>query len=233
MKMADEYFEESRRLYERPLVTRVYKHPDDLFDAHSYDKAACKLHMLRNDIGNNQFKKSINIYLNLYKNKTAETDHLREIVEDVSGKSIRQFFDQWFYRSGHPKLDIEFSFEPLDYSNKIKIKISQIQQQEGEKEKDNDDGISNTDYNEQDYYRDLFVFDLDIKIVFSIAGIGNDNNHLIETIPISRRITEHVVEISNNRRIEWISIDPQLKILKEVKSIKISKETNEFQLKIC
>lgn len=77
------------------------------------------------------------------------------------------------------------------------------------------------------------MFDLDIKIVFSIAGIGNDNNHLIETISISRRITEHVVEISNNRRIEWISIDPQLKILKEVKSIKISKETNEFHLKIC
>ena len=38
MKMADGYLEESRRLYKRSIVTRIYKHPDDLFDAHSYDK---------------------------------------------------------------------------------------------------------------------------------------------------------------------------------------------------
>ena len=30
--------------------------------------------------------------------------------------------------------------------------------------------------------------------------------------------------------IEWISIDPQFKILKEIKSIKITNETNKFQL---
>ena len=54
--------------------------------------------MLRNDIGENNFRKSINKYLDTYKNKTAETDDLCKIVEDVSGKSILQFFDQWIYR---------------------------------------------------------------------------------------------------------------------------------------
>ncbi len=53
----------------------------------------------------------------------------------------------------------------------------------------------------------------------------------LETIHISKRITEHSIEIPKDARVEWISIDPQFKILKEIKSIKIRNETNEFQLK--
>jgi aminopeptidase N len=223
MKIADEYLEESRRLYKRPLVARIYKHPDDLFDAHSYEKGGCVLHMLRKDIGENNFRKSINKYLDTYKNKTCETEDLCKIVEDVSKKSMRLFFDQWIYRSGHPIVDIEFSLED---SNKIKIKISQIQQQ-GEEKVDNDS--SNTDNSKLDYH-DPFEFSIDIKLVLSIADIESANNELIETVSISKRITKHSVEIPQDARIEWISIDPQFKILKEIKSIKITNETYEFQL---
>jgi aminopeptidase N len=218
MKIADEYLEESRHHYKRPIVTRIYKHPDDLFDSHSYEKGGCVLHMLRNNIGDNSFRKSINNYLITYKNKTTETDDLRKIIEDVSRKSMRQFFDQWVYRSGHPILDIEFSLE--ENSRTIKTKITQMQKEEG------DDGTSNTDY------CDLFEFTLDIRIVFSTvtSDIENKDNSLEKMIQISQRITEHSTEIPKNARIEWISIDPQLKILKEIKSVKITNETNEFQL---
>ena len=217
IKIADEYLEESRHRYERPIVTRIYKHPDDLFDSHSYEKGGCVLHMLRNDIGDNNFRKSINNYLVTYKNNTTETADLCKIVEDVSRKSMRKFFDQWVYRSGHPKLDIEFY---LEESQAIKIKITQMQQEES------DDGTSNTDY------CDLFEFTLDIRIVFSTvtSDIENKDNSLEKMIQISQRITEHSTEIPKNARIEWISIDPQLKILKEIKSVKITNETNEFQL---
>jgi aminopeptidase N len=220
MKIADEYLEESRRLYKRPLVTTIYKHPDDLFDSHSYEKGGCILHMLRNDIGDNNFRRCINNYLNTYKNKTSETDDLRKIVEDVSRKSMRRFFDQWVYRSGHPQLDIEFSLEEED-SRRIKIKIRQIHQE--------DDGSSNTDRDNPNCCN-LFEFTLDIRIVFSTTADIEINNKL-EAIYISQRITEHSIEIPKDARIEWISIDPQFKILKEIKSIKITNETNEFQLK--
>jgi aminopeptidase N len=220
MKIADEYLEESRRLYKRPLVTTIYKHPDDLFDSHSYEKGGCILHMLRNDIGDNNFRRCINNYLNTYKNKTSETDDLRKIVEDVSRKSMRRFFDQWVYRSGHPQLDIEFSLEEEE-SRRIKIKIRQIHQE--------DDGSSNTDRDNPNCCN-LFEFTLDIRIVFSTTADIEINNKL-EAIYISQRITEHSIEIPKDARIEWISIDPQFKILKEIKSIKITNETNEFQLK--
>ena len=39
MQTADDYFEEARTRYTRPIVTKVYKHPDDLFDRHTYEKA--------------------------------------------------------------------------------------------------------------------------------------------------------------------------------------------------
>jgi aminopeptidase N len=176
--------------------------------------------MLRNDIGDNNFRRCINNYLNTYKNKTSETDDLRKIVEDVSRKSMRRFFDQWVYRSGHPQLDIEFSLEEED-SCRIKIKIRQIHQE--------DDGSSNTDRDNPNCCN-LFEFTLDIRIVFSTTADIEVNSKL-EAIYISQRIIEHSIEIPKDARIEWISIDPQFKILKEIKSIKITNETNEFQLK--
>jgi aminopeptidase N len=221
MKLADEYLEESRRLYKRPLVTTIYKHPDDLFDSHSYEKGGCILHMLRNDIGDNNFRRCINNYLNTYKNKTSETDDLRKIIEDVSRKSMRRFFDQWVYRSGHPQLEIEFSLEEED-SRRIKIKIRQRHQE--------DDGSSNTDRDNPNCCN-LFEFTLDIRIVFSTTATDIEIINKLEAIYISQRITEHSIEIPKDARIEWISIDPQFKILKEIKSIKITNETNEFQLK--
>jgi aminopeptidase N len=223
VRTADEYFEESRRLYKRPLVTRIYKHPDDLFDAHSYEKGGCVLHMLRSDIGETNFRKSINRYLDAFKNKTAETDDLCKIVEDVSTKSMRQFFDQWVYRSGHPRLDIELTLQSLENSYNVKIKISQIQDQV------EDDGSGNTGGDNQSY-GDLFEFFLDIRLVFSTTNDTGSSNYL-ETIPISKRTTEHSIEIPKDVRIEWISIDPQFKILKEIKSIRITNETSEFQLR--
>jgi aminopeptidase N len=176
--------------------------------------------MLRNDIGDNNFRRCINNYLDTYKNKTSETDDLRKIVEDVSRKSMRRFFDQWVYRSGHPQLDIEFSLEEEEDSRRIKIKISQIHREA--------DGNSNTDRDNPNCYN-LFEFTLDIRIVFSTADI--EINDKLEAIYISQRITEHSINIPKDARIEWISIDPQFKILKEIKSIKITNETNEFQLK--
>ena len=51
VQMADAYLNEASSLYKRAIVTKVYKHPDELFDAHSYKKGGCVLHMLRNYIG--------------------------------------------------------------------------------------------------------------------------------------------------------------------------------------
>lgn len=109
MQTADDYFEEAGSRYVRPIVTKTYRHPDELFDRHAYEKAGCVLHMLRHQVGDARFRRSLKTYLQRFANGVAETDDLRKVFELETGKSLQQFFDQWLYREGHPSLKVTFS----------------------------------------------------------------------------------------------------------------------------
>jgi len=125
MQLAEEYFEEASKRYKRPIVTNVYKHPDDLFDRHTYEKGACTLHMLRNLVGDRIFRKTIKLYVERFSNKNVETDDFRKCVEEVSGLSLQQFFEQYIFKPGHLELKVDFAFE---HSSRIgTIKLAQIQ----------------------------------------------------------------------------------------------------------
>lgn len=123
MQTAEDYFEEASSRYTRPVVTNVYKHPDELFDRHTYEKGSCVLHMLRNTVGDAHFRRALKTYLQRFANGNAETEDLRRVFELESGRSLQQFFDQWLYRAGHPDLKIAFSAE----AKIAKIKIEQAQ----------------------------------------------------------------------------------------------------------
>ena len=84
VQMADAYLNEANSLYKRAIVTKVYKRQINLFDSHSYKKGGCILHMLRNYLGDDFFKKSLEKYVDTYGTRTAETDDLRKVLEDVS-----------------------------------------------------------------------------------------------------------------------------------------------------
>lgn len=225
----DKYFEETNDLYQRSIVTKTYKHPDDLFDAHSYEKAGYVLHMIRNYIGDYSFRKSLKIYLERYKNRSAESNNLLDVIEEVHGKDMHLFFDQWIYRKGHPELDIEVSIEhnsnyeddnsnnSEDNKRKLKLKIIQIH-----KEK-NDDEINIIGS------KNIFEFPIDVKIVFSTNN--GEKKQELHVFQISKKTSENTFNIPPGTQIESISIDPECKILKKVKSIKVVEETKEFQLK--
>jgi aminopeptidase N len=211
MQTADDYFDEANIRYKRPIVTKIYKHPDDLFDRHTYEKSGCIIHMLRGYIGEKYFKRSLKTYLQRYANSVAETDDLRKVLELESGRSLEQFFDQWIFKAGHPELKVEFYIN----SNNVKLKIEQSQ--EG----------------------DVFEFPLDIKLVFSSSfhapynpdssvsedknGIGEKENgivneELVYTFDISEKENVFQIPIINKKgmEIEWISIDPNFKVLKTI-----------------
>ena len=198
LQMADGYIDEAKNLYTRALVTKVYNNADELFDVgHTYDKAGFVLHMIRSYIGDNEFRKSLKKYLEQYRNKTAETDELRRVFEEMSGKSLQEFFDQWLYRLGHPVLEIEFYYE--EPNDEIKVQITQTQ------------------------VGDVFEFPLDIRLVFS----DDRNDKRSEVIPISEKKLEKIFKIPHDKKIKYISIDPDLKVLKEIRSIKISTSGND------
>jgi len=94
----------------KDLVRFYYADREDMFDAVSYSKGGRILHMLRNLVGDSAFFKGLNLYLSTNKFKPAEAHHLRLALEEVSGMDLTWFFNQWYFGSGHPKLDIQYKY---------------------------------------------------------------------------------------------------------------------------
>ncbi len=95
----------------RNLIRFYYRDKEDMFDAVSYNKGGRILHMLRNYTGDSAFFRSLNLYLTRNKFGTGNADKLRLIFEEVTGKDWNWFFDQWFFGSGHPELDIRYHYD--------------------------------------------------------------------------------------------------------------------------
>ena len=92
------------------LVRYNYNDKEDMFDAVSYNKGGRILHMLRNYVGDSAFFKSLNNYLTSNKFKSAEAHQLRLAFEEVTGKDLNPFWNQWYFGAGHPKLDISYNY---------------------------------------------------------------------------------------------------------------------------
>lgn len=109
----------------KDLVRFYYADKEDMFDAVSYNKGGRILHMLRNFVGDSAFFKSLNLYLTTNKFKAAEAHHLRLAFEEVTGKDLNWFFNQWYFGSGHPVLDIAYSYDEATQKAKVIVKQTQ------------------------------------------------------------------------------------------------------------
>jgi aminopeptidase N len=107
----DAYLSEASSRYARPIVCRDYKNPIDLFDRHLYEKGGLVLHMLRRELGDELFWRGIRLYLEQHAHGIVETNNLTRALEQVSGRSLERFFDQWVFRPGHPELKVKVSWE--------------------------------------------------------------------------------------------------------------------------
>lgn len=94
-----------------------------LLNANSYEKGAWVLHMLRQQVGDSNFHKIIRAYYEQFKGHNAETSDFVRIAENISGKNLKTFFDQWLYSPGFPKLVVKWKTG----NNEVKIKIHQQQ----------------------------------------------------------------------------------------------------------
>ncbi len=109
----------------RAIVDFYYDNREDVFDAHSYNKGGCILHMLRNYVGDDAFFASLKKYLTDNALSDVEVPELRMAFEDVTGEDLNWFFNQWFYAAGHPVLKVKTDFDP----NRQKLLVTVEQQQ--------------------------------------------------------------------------------------------------------
>ncbi len=108
-----------------PLIHYGYGEKEEMFDQHSYNKGGMVLHMLRNYIGDEAFWASLNLYLTRNAYTEVEADELRLACEDVTGKDLIWFFDQWFHQAGHPELSILYDYN--EENNKVLVTVEQQQ----------------------------------------------------------------------------------------------------------
>ena len=108
-----------------PIVRKKYSGPWRLFDVRSYIKGGCVLHMLRCELGDELFWKCMHEYCMRHRGQVVETTDLLRTIEDVSGRGMERFFDQWVYHGGYPALEISYSWENEQKLAKVIVKQTQ------------------------------------------------------------------------------------------------------------
>ncbi len=110
----------------KPIVRRTYDSPGEMFGYLSYPKGSWVLHMLRAQLGEDLFRRCIKAYLERHKFGNVVTEDLRSVLEELSGRSFDQFFDQWLYHGRFPELEIGYSWDEV--SKLARVSIAQKQQ---------------------------------------------------------------------------------------------------------
>jgi aminopeptidase N len=105
------YLREDAHRYRRPIVCNVYRDPIEIFDRHLYQKGAAVLHMLRGELGEARFWRSIARYVGDNAQRSVKTIDLVRAIEAATGRNMRGFFNQWVYREGHPRLQIGVAWD--------------------------------------------------------------------------------------------------------------------------
>ncbi len=127
---ADQHHAQSRAGYigtskQVNLVRFNYENREDMFDNFSYNKGGQVLHMLRKAVGDDAFFASLKKYLENRKFKSAEIHDLRLAFEEVTGKDMNWFFNQWFLAKGHPVIEITNNFNATE--NTVEFTVEQKQ----------------------------------------------------------------------------------------------------------
>ena len=92
-----------------PLVNPAITDYMRVLSTNTYQKGGWVLHMLRKQLGDDLFWEGIRTYYAAYTHSNAYSDDLRQVLENVSGRELETFFDQWVYSPGHPELDVTWS----------------------------------------------------------------------------------------------------------------------------
>jgi len=132
-----------------------------LLSVNAYQKGGWVLHMLRREVGDQNFWKGIREYYATYRNGNALTSDFERIMEEASGKDLKTFFKQWIYLGGHPKITGTWHYD--ETTRAVTIEITQSQT-----------GV-------------LFKFPLDIGIGLDIKTVSIDRKAQNFSFPAAER----------------------------------------------
>jgi aminopeptidase N len=101
---------------------------EDLFrllNANNYQKGAWVLHMLRKELGDDDFFRGIRSYYEAHRGSLASTEDLRAALEKSSGKNLKEFFARWIYGAGHPRYELSWNWTAKN--KRLRLVLEQTQ----------------------------------------------------------------------------------------------------------
>lgn len=123
----DAYLSTMMAKFDKSVYGRLYD-PDFLFSNTVYHRGAWVLHMLRMQLGDDVFMKLIRNYFEKYKYKTASTAQFQQLCENISGKELNVFFDQWVYNGDVPHLEYEYDLVKNEDQFEVVVDVKQTQE---------------------------------------------------------------------------------------------------------
>lgn len=181
---ARSYLSEDSSRYRRPIVTHIYREAIELYDRHLYEKGACVYHMIRAELGDELFFKTIRTFVQDNAHRTVETVDLLRAIEKATGRNLQFLFDQYVFRGGHPDYKVAYSWD--GDSQLAKITITQTQANPG-------DSSSNSG-----------LFDLKIPIGF---GFIKDEKPSLQTFTVRVHEYEQSFYFPLPEKPQFISFD--------------------------
>ncbi len=121
------YLSESGGRYQRAIISYHFREPIDMFDRHLYEKGALVNHTLRTVLGETAFWGGVKHYLNRHAHGTVHSRDLQRAMEEVSGRNLDGFFQQWVESPGHPVLEVRSAWS----DEQLKVTVNQKQKGEG------------------------------------------------------------------------------------------------------
>jgi len=191
----DAYVGEAHGRYRRPIVCQDYEAPIDIFDRHLYEKGALVLHALRSELSDEVFWKGVGAYLKRHARGVVDTRDLQRALEEVSGRSLERFFEQWVLRAGHPELTVKLQHE----GDALTISVKQTQASAS---------APGTPSSAADPSVPIFAFDLTFEIV-------DEDGTRHETRQVDG--TAHTFVFRTTKRPKFVVIDPDFAVPAEIK----------------
>jgi len=96
---------------DEPLVRFHYASREDMFDRISYQKGGAILRYMHGLVGDAAFSRAMQLYLTKNALQPAEAHNWRMAVEEATGQDWNWFFNQWYFRGGHPELDLNYEYD--------------------------------------------------------------------------------------------------------------------------
>jgi aminopeptidase N len=183
------------------MVTHVYREAIELYDCHIYEKGGCVYHMLRTELGDELFWKSIQQFVKNHAFGAVETIDLVRAIEQATGRNLLPLFDQYVLRGGHPDFKVGYSW---DSEHKIaKLTVTQTQAREGDLDT---------------------LFNLTIPVAFGTVTIAEPSPKgkskkskktapepatvTFKTIPLALRDREQTFYFPLDQKPDFVSFDP-------------------------